>query len=139
MGRTGERLIRLLLAAVAGMIPVAVGDARGTPGDGSFALAAVAAGFCGMLIAPGWIGLAALLGGMLIADLGGDGLIGFPTVVYGVLLSYGALVAVAVRRVIRPPRGAWSRDPLTLAAATGAVLIGAALASLAIDMARNPF
>jgi len=134
-----SRPIRLAVAVAAGALPVAVADARGLPGDGSFAPAAIAAGLVAYLAVPGWSGLAAVLVGMLAADLWSVGLVGFGTAAYAVLIAYGSLLAATVLRVVRPPTAPWWRDRGTWAWIVAAILIGASLAWLAIDLASNPF
>jgi hypothetical protein len=133
------RIVGLVIAASVGILPSLVAATGPLPGDGRFIPAAIAAGVVALVAAPGWAGLAAVLGGMLVGQLLTIGIVQFSTAVLAVLISYGAVVGVAVGRILRAPHPPWWRNRVTWAWFGTAIAGGIALAWLAIDMARNPF
>jgi hypothetical protein len=139
MNEITGRVVGLAIAAVAGILAVVVGAAGGMPGAGWFLPAGIAAGIVAALVAPGWAGLAAVLGGMIVANALTIGIVQFGTAVFAILMSYGAVVGVALRRIVVPPTAPWWRDPATWGWTGAAVGGGAVLAWLSIDMAANPF
>jgi hypothetical protein len=136
--------VRLLAALGLGVV-VAIGAFMfGLPGRGEFVPIAWLVGVAAGVVAPGWTGWVALIGGMgggivaLTIAAGVDpGFVYLVVAILGGLASHGEIVAWTLLRVARL-RAAGLRDAATLA---GLGLIGAGIVAgtwIAAELARNP-
>jgi hypothetical protein len=116
----------------------------GIPGNGAFVPVVWVAGFVSAVVAPGWRGFLALLGGSglsaMLLDLadGAFGLVFLVIAIVWALAGHGALSGWAVLRLRAVGPGAAVRDPRLLAG-VGVVTVGAlVMVWLAQEFARNP-
>lgn len=108
-----DAALRLGAAFVLGGAGALVAFLFGTPGNGAFVPAAWLAGFAAAVVAPGWRGFAALIGGAsavsAIVDIadGSFGLVILVVAIVSALAAHGALSAwVLLRlRALGPSRG----------------------------------